>query len=252
MNEYVLHRFWRVVYVHIRPRNLRLYWLLLRMHGALFFVYSWFIPSKPKNRVLIHMSVYNGEAWVEEALNSIAAQDHRNWTLMVVNDGSTDCTSFLLREFQKQHPNYSIFIIDVESNGGLWNARNIGRKFALENEDSWDWFTTLDADDTAEPDWLSTNLRLSRFEPFGIRQWNRRVDERGIKLFDYPACDQTFWSKRAIRNVGFFDVRIHSSDSDYMRRAELEALKLGSYFFVSPFVCQKMLVHEHNHSKSAQ
>jgi len=52
-------------------------------------------------------------------------------SLVLVNDGSSDSTSVLLHEFQKQHPE-RIFVVDLASNLGKGNAIRQGILFALD------------------------------------------------------------------------------------------------------------------------
>ncbi|WGH80222.1 glycosyltransferase [Jannaschia ovalis] len=53
--------------------------------------------------VLILMCTRNGEAFLQPQLDSIAAQDHRDWRLWVADDGSTDGTVRLLHRFARRH-----------------------------------------------------------------------------------------------------------------------------------------------------
>src|SRR5687767_5003569 len=49
--------------------------------------------------VIIVLGTYQGEQFLREQLESIAAQTHRNWRLLVSDDGSTDMTRAIVREF---------------------------------------------------------------------------------------------------------------------------------------------------------
>lgn len=48
------------------------------------------------------MSVYNGEAYLAEAIESVRNQTFENWELIVINDCSTDSTGDILREFSEK------------------------------------------------------------------------------------------------------------------------------------------------------
>jgi len=54
--------------------------------------------------VAILMAVYNGAAYLPAQLDSLLAQDHDNWSLIVGDDGSTDATPGILRAFAARHP----------------------------------------------------------------------------------------------------------------------------------------------------
>lgn len=60
--------------------------------------------SDPAPHVSILMATRNGARHLEEQLASIAAQTHRNWSLWVSDDGSTDATRDLVRDFARNHP----------------------------------------------------------------------------------------------------------------------------------------------------
>ena len=47
-------------------------------------------------RVSVVMSVFNGEAYLQAALDSVLAQSFSDFELLAVNDGSTDNTAVLL------------------------------------------------------------------------------------------------------------------------------------------------------------
>lgn len=54
------------------------------------------VPSSPESHVTILLSTFNGERWLPALLDSIRAQTHGAWTLLVRDDGSTDRTNSLI------------------------------------------------------------------------------------------------------------------------------------------------------------
>jgi glycosyltransferase involved in cell wall biosynthesis len=54
-------------------------------------------------QVAILMCTKNGAAFLDEQLNSIADQTHTNWVLFVSDDGSTDETRKILKDFADSH-----------------------------------------------------------------------------------------------------------------------------------------------------
>lgn len=57
------------------------------------------------------MSVYNGERYLREQLNSLALQTYSNWKLIVRNNGSSDATQKILEDFQLLHGSSKIQIV---------------------------------------------------------------------------------------------------------------------------------------------
>jgi glycosyltransferase involved in cell wall biosynthesis len=55
-----------------------------------------------ESSILILMGTYNGEKYIREQLDSIAAQTHKNWRLVISDDGSTDQTIEIARQWAKE------------------------------------------------------------------------------------------------------------------------------------------------------
>lgn len=47
--------------------------------------------------VSIVMVNYNQERFIKEAIDSVLAQTYQNWELIVVDDGSTDCSVEIIK-----------------------------------------------------------------------------------------------------------------------------------------------------------
>lgn len=58
--------------------------------------------SNQEPLVLILMGTFNGERFIREQLDSIAAQTHQNWKLVISDDGSTDQTLEIARQWAKE------------------------------------------------------------------------------------------------------------------------------------------------------
>lgn len=214
------------------------------MHAHLLMSFTSSKKSQENVCVYIHMAVYNGEDFIQKAIDSCIQQHHHNWHLVVIDDGSTDSTLELVR----RNSDRRISTIPLPSNQGLWKARNRGRKDAL-SKTKWTFFTTLDADDFADRNWLRKNISLATiYEPFGIRPINNRINQTGKSLFTYPACDQTFWSRRAIEIIGLMKESPGANDSEYMAKAEKFCRANNEFIMLAKHPNQSMLVHEKNHS----
>lgn len=89
--------------------------------------------------------VYNVKDYLRDCLNSILKQTQVFDEIIVVNDGSTDGSEILCREFQTMHP--EIVLVEQE-NRGLSEARNSGMRKA-----TGDYVIFVDADD-----WVSEKM----------------------------------------------------------------------------------------------
>lgn len=80
--------------------------------------------------VSIVVPVYNDEKYVGECLDSILSQSYRNIEVICVNDGSTDSSPSVLKQYaEKAGASLDIKIVNRE-NGGLSAARNTGMEHA--------------------------------------------------------------------------------------------------------------------------
>ena len=94
-------------------------------------------------RFSIILPVYNVENYLAACLQSIANQTERNFECIAINDGSTDNSGTILKEYLTVLP--QMRIIDQE-NRGLGGARNTGIKSA-----NAEYLIFLDSDDTLSP-----------------------------------------------------------------------------------------------------
>lgn len=69
----------------------------------------------------ICVGVYNGERYLAELLDSILAQTFTDWVCVLVDDGSTDSSSEILRRYAARDPRFKIL---VQANAGVGAARN--------------------------------------------------------------------------------------------------------------------------------
>lgn len=96
----------------------------------------------------IVVPVYNVEQYLDQCLESLQAQEYKDYEVICVNDGSTDRSRDILAEWEARMP--KMRVIDRE-NGGLSAARNTGLKAA-----TGDYVVFVDSDDWVEPTMLST------------------------------------------------------------------------------------------------
>ena len=93
--------------------------------------------------ISVIMSVYNGEKYLEEAINSILFQSYENFEFIIINDGSVDKTSIILEKYQQKDKR--IKVINNIINKGLIYSLNKGFEKA-----SGKYIARMDADDIAE------------------------------------------------------------------------------------------------------
>ena len=94
--------------------------------------------------ISVIVPVYNVEDCLGFCLDSILAQSFKDFEVICVNDGSTDTSLEILKEYEKNDERIRII---SQKNGGLSNARNTGLKAALGK-----YISFIDSDDFIAPD----------------------------------------------------------------------------------------------------
>ena len=102
-------------------------------------------------KVTVLMSVYNGEKYLQEAIDSISGQTFKDFEFLIINDGSTDKTGEILKSYNDPR----IKIIDNEKNIGLTKSLNKGLKLAR-----GEYIARQDADDISMPERLKKEVKF--------------------------------------------------------------------------------------------
>ena len=113
---------------------------------------------KPKVAVVI--PVYNAESTVLDAIASVDQQSYRDLAIIAVDDGSTDNSLALLRDFAMSRPNV---VVLTHGNHGAGYSRNRGIRHAMEREIPFIAF--LDADDIWHQDKIAWQMRVFELHP---------------------------------------------------------------------------------------
>ena len=106
--------------------------------------------------VSVIIPAYNIEDYIGRCLDSVLSQTYKNLEILVVDDGSSDCTGEILDDYEKK--DQRIRVIHKE-NGGVSSARNIGIEAA-----TGDYIGFVDGDDLMEPEMYKTLVNLLKEE----------------------------------------------------------------------------------------
>ena len=94
----------------------------------------------------IIVTTYNIESYIEQCLESVAAQTLRDIEVVVVDDGSSDATPRKIAEFCARDPRFVPMLLPDNSPGGVATAANVGLDRATGR-----WVGFVDGDDFIEP-----------------------------------------------------------------------------------------------------
>lgn len=98
-------------------------------------------------KISVIIPVYNVEQYLRECIESVLLQSYRNIEILLINDGSTDESEKICKEYANQ---FSFIRLISKENGGLSDARNVG----ILNS-TGEYLIFLDSDDYWDSDFLS-------------------------------------------------------------------------------------------------
>ena len=93
--------------------------------------------------ISIIIPIYNVEKYLRRCLESVQNQTFTDWEAICVNDGSSDSSADIVREFAARDARFKLV---NKENGGLSDARNAGMAVA-----SGEYILYLDSDDFIHP-----------------------------------------------------------------------------------------------------
>ena len=138
--------------------------------------------------ISVVVPIYNVEHYLKKCVDSICHQTYRNLEIILVDDGSTDCSGSLCDEFATSDSRIRVI---HKSNGGLSDARNAGMELA-----SGEWWMFVDSDDYIAPDTAETLLLAAVENHCEIAVCNMmRIYEDGKQEpFYCPVTEPTIWA----------------------------------------------------------
>ncbi|HGT4322642.1 TPA: glycosyltransferase family 2 protein, partial [Neisseria meningitidis] len=107
--------------------------------------------NKLQPLVSVLICAYNVEKYFAQSLAAVVNQTWRNLEILIVDDGSTDGTLAIAKDFQKRDSR--IKILAQAQNSGLIPSLNIGLD-ELAKSGMGEYIARTDADDIAAPDWI--------------------------------------------------------------------------------------------------
>lgn len=104
-----------------------------------------------KPLVTVLMSVYNGQKFLSEAIESILNQTFKDFEFLIINDGSTDSSRGIILSYNDSR----IKLIENQANIGLTRSLNKGIDLAQGK-----YIARMDADDISLPERLEKQVRF--------------------------------------------------------------------------------------------
>jgi len=173
-------------------------------------------------KAALMVATYNGEKTIAKCVRSLLATRYPDLEVIVVDDGSTDRTAEILREFGTR------ITVLTGNRRGVAGCRNL----VLEHTDA-EYLATTDDDCEAEPDWIEKAVEAGRDPDVGAvtgeklyrisnlisavrsREYFVRYRNRGREAKSVE-CPVTLFRTEAMRRVGGFSVwtKVGGEDTD--------------------------------------
>lgn len=206
--------------------------------------------------ISVILTVYNQENYLEETITSILNQSFSNFELLILDDGSTDNSAQIIREFADR---YSCIQAFFEPNTGKSKATNY-----LVKKAKGKWCAFLDADDIMLPERLESQVAFHNSNStidassshcyyvnevgnvYGIQRYDqpKTIEECAATIAneDFISCSYTAMmvSKEVYLNAGGLDSRFEPcEDFEFVNRL----LSKKYILLINPVVLMKYRIH---------
>ncbi|HBI22411.1 MAG TPA: hypothetical protein DDY37_07520 [Legionella sp.] len=190
--------------------------------------------SSSETNVTVILPVYNGSAYLREAIESVITQDCDDWKLLIVDDCSKDNSINIINKYNSS----KLELKKNKSNLGLYGSLNK----AIEGVNT-DYCVILMQDDMLKPNHISSFLRFSKMHENCVSFWgdNDVIDSHGNYsskgrvdgIQDYCAPSRKAWLDTFRRGCywiisGSFNktswLKIHPFRSEFPHAADLNFL----------------------------
>ena len=148
-------------------------------------------PQRPLEKLFILIPARNEAAHIGECLRELLAQDYQDFTLLVLDDASTDGTSEIIAEIAARDARVQLLTgqpIQAGWAGKVWACSQLGAE-ALNR--GADWLLFLDADTRAKPSLVGAALALAQETEAGL-----------VSAFPYQIAG-SFWERVTLPMIQF-------------------------------------------------
>lgn len=189
-------------------------------------------PTAKYNEILVSIliPVYNSEVYVEETIISLLSQTHKNFEIILINDGSTDKTADICNKYASLDSRIHFF--DFQENKGLVACLNWGLE-----QCNGKYIARADADDIYFPgrlydqidqmetsDYVAISGCMVVMDECGGLQSLWKPQNREVNLTSVPAVEHylphpfLMCKKETLVEIGGYRFITHSEDADLFYR----------------------------------
>ena len=196
----------------------------------------------PPPRVTVISIFYNAEQYFREAVDSVLGQHFEDFELLLVDDGSSDSSTGIARDYEKRDPRIRYLQHAGHANLGMSATRNLGLR-----EARGEYIAFIDADDRWRPRKLAEQVALLEQIPDvdavggSVNYWSsheggrdrvlqtghvqgRRIDPGEASLRFYPlgsahapSMSDLMFRRRSMLDAGGFEERFTGAYEEPIR-----------------------------------
>lgn len=143
-------------------------------------------------KVSIIIPVYNSEKYISKCLDSLVNQTYKDIEIIIVNDGSTDDSEKIIKEYINNYPNLIKYY--KKKNGGLSSARNFGLRKV-----TGDYISFVDSDDYVDinlfstlKDYMKENIDLIKYKLIKVDENYKEIEKINGPIFEELTGEEAF------------------------------------------------------------
>lgn len=189
-------------------------------------------------KLSVIIPVYNTEKYIEKCLNSIANQTMKDLEIIIINDGSTDNSESVIKQWIENNKNIDAKYFKKE-NGGLSDARNFGVKKA-----NGKYISFVDSDDYLEKDlynnlekYMDQEIDLIKFKMATYKPTGEMIEKMNGPVFEKATGEEAF--EKLCTQDKFLEVAcIYLYRKEFFKKGKFE-YEAGTYhedFGLTPWI----------------
>ena len=166
---------------------------------------------REKKTISIIIPSFNYVTYLGRAIESIINQTYTHWELIIVEDGSSDGSLELAKDYEKKDKRIKVIFHSDHANNGLSKTLRLGLSHTQA-----DWVAFLESDDWLEPTYLEDKIAKS---------YDNKCDciVNYIKLEVEDGCDLSWQLSYVPRVLSYIEEK--SKDDDPENKLSIDILK---------------------------
>lgn len=186
------------------------------------------VEKNTQQLISIIMPAYNCEKYISEAVVTVIRQTYVNWELIVIDDGSSDNTTNILKKIENNDDRIQIYL--NEENQGVSYTRNKGVSLA-----KGEWIAFLDSDDLWTAEKLQKQIELVEKEEAdflftgssfideagnyfkGTFEVPQYVSYKSLKTHNVISCSSVLLKKKLLKDIKMERDDMHEDYAVWLR-----------------------------------